>query len=55
MKADRMETHDLSKEMPDKIAALATLYDSEARRIGIKPWRGAQTPIGWGDNSKFKK
>ena len=53
MKADRLETHDL--EMPEKLTTLAALYDSEARRTGIKPWVGAQTPIGWDDNSKFKK
>jgi arylsulfatase len=55
MKADRLETHDLSKELPDKLTTLSALYDSEARRTGIKPWVGAQTPIGWDDNSKFKK
>ena len=34
---------------------MAALYDSEARRTGIKPWVGEQTPIGWDDNSKLKK
>ena len=40
---------------PEKLTTLAALYDSEARRTGIKPWVGEQTPIGWDDNSKFKK
>jgi arylsulfatase len=53
--ADRLETRDLAKAMPEKLTALAALYDSEARRTGIKPWVGRQTPIGWEDNSKFKR
>lgn len=55
MKNDRTETHDLSKEMPEKVVALAALYEKEARRIGIKTFRGRQTPVGWDDNSRFKK
>jgi arylsulfatase A-like enzyme len=55
MKRDRTETHDLSKEQPDRVAALAALYEKEANRIGIKPFTGRQTPVGWEDNSRFKK
>jgi arylsulfatase A-like enzyme len=55
MKKDRIETHDLARNMPDKVAELAALYQKEALRTGIKPWIGAQTPIGWQDNSKWKK
>jgi arylsulfatase len=55
MHTDRMETHDLAKEMPDKTSAMAALYDTWAKRTGIKPWVGAQTPIGWPDNSIYKK
>jgi arylsulfatase len=55
MKADRLETHDLASEFPEKVAALAALYDSWAQRTGVKRWVGPQTPIGWDDNSKYKK
>ena len=55
MKADRTETHDLSKEMPDKVSELAALYEKEAQRTGIKPFVGQQTPVGRDDDSRFKK
>lgn len=55
MKADRTETHDLSKEMPEKVAALSALYEKEAQRVGIKPFVGQQTPVGRDDDSRFKK
>jgi arylsulfatase A-like enzyme len=55
MKSDRMETRDLASEMPDKASAMADLYETWAKRTGIKPWVGAQTPIGWPDNSIYKK
>jgi arylsulfatase A-like enzyme len=55
MKADRTETHDLSKAMPEKVAALAALYDKESARVAIKPFTGRQTPVGRPDNSIFKK
>jgi arylsulfatase A-like enzyme len=54
MKADRLETHDLAKEMPEKVAEMAALYETCAKRTGVRPWVGAQTPIGWDDNSKFR-
>jgi len=55
MKKDRTETHDLAKEMPSKVAELTALYEKEAQRTGIKPFRGQQTPIGWDDNTKWTK
>ena len=55
MKADRLETHDLAKERPEKVAELTALYDAWAQRTGVKPWAGRQTPIGWDDNSIYKQ
>jgi arylsulfatase A-like enzyme len=55
LKSDRTETQDSSKEMPEKVTALAALYEQEAQRIGIKPFIGRQTPVGWDDNSRFRK
>jgi arylsulfatase A-like enzyme len=55
MKADRLEAHDLAKDLPEKVAALAALYDAWAQRTGVKAWVGSQTPIGWDDNSKYRK
>ncbi len=55
MKSDRLESHDLAKELPDKTAELTALYNTWADRTGVKPWTGRQTPIGWDDNSKYKK
>jgi arylsulfatase A-like enzyme len=55
MKSDRLEAHDLASQMPAKVAELAALYDTWAQRTGVKPWIGPQTPIGWDDNSKYKK
>jgi arylsulfatase A-like enzyme len=55
LKSDRTETRDRSKEMPDKVEALAALYEKEAQRTGIKPFTGRQTPVGRADNSIFKK
>jgi arylsulfatase A-like enzyme len=55
LKTDRAETRDLSKTMPEKVADLSAMYEKEAGRTGIKPFRGRQTPIGRDDYSKFKK
>ena len=55
LKTDRTETRDLSKEMPEKVTALAALYEKEAQRTGIKPFTGRQTPVGRVDNSIYKK
>jgi hypothetical protein len=33
--------------MPQKAAAMASLYSAWATRVGVKSWFGAQTPIGW--------
>jgi arylsulfatase A-like enzyme len=49
MRADRLEANDLSGAMPEKVAEMAEQYDAEAARIGIQPWRGPQTAIGWPD------
>jgi arylsulfatase A-like enzyme len=55
MKCDRTETHDLSKEMPDKVTTLAALYEKEAQRVGIKTFVDLQTPVGRDDDARFKK
>ncbi len=55
LKTDRTETRDLSKTMPEKVTALAALYAKEAERTGIRPFTGAQTPVGRDDNARFKK
>jgi len=55
MKVDRLEAHDLASDLPERVAALSALYDSWAQRTGVKPWVGPQTPIGWDDNSKYRK
>jgi len=49
MRIDRLEAIDLSDEMPDTAAAMIERYEAEAARIGIQPWRGRQTAIGWPD------
>lgn len=49
MRVDRLEANDLAAVMPDKVAEMAGRYDSEAERIGIQPWRGPQTAVGWPD------
>ena len=36
--ADRTETHDLSKQMPDKVHELESEYQTWADRVGVKPW-----------------
>jgi len=50
MRVDRMEANDLAARMPAKVQEMSALYDREAARIGIKPWVGAQTEIGWPDD-----
>jgi len=47
MSADRLEARNLAATRPDKVAEMSARYDSEAARIGIRPWRGAQTAVGW--------
>jgi arylsulfatase len=47
MSADRLEANDLAARMPDKVAELDALYATQAARIGIQPWRGPQTAVGW--------
>ena len=54
MTTDRLETHDLASEMPDRVAALSRLYEAWAARVGAKPWAGAQTEIGWPDPSRYR-
>jgi arylsulfatase A-like enzyme len=53
MDADRLETNDLAAEMPDKVAELAALYEDWAAGVGVLPWRGRQTAIGWDDLSRY--
>lgn len=55
MATDRLETHDLSQEMPARVAELSTLYDDWAARTGVKPWSGAQTAIGWDDPERYRR
>jgi arylsulfatase A-like enzyme len=47
LRVDRLEANDLSAAMPDKVAEMAERYAAEAERIGVLPWVGRQTPIGW--------
>jgi arylsulfatase len=52
MRQDRLETRDLSRQMPEKLAAMVALYEGWASRTGVKPWTGEQTPIGWPDAAR---
>ncbi len=54
MATDRLETHDLSREMPARVAELSRLYDDWAARTGVKPWSGPQTAIGWDDPERCR-
>jgi arylsulfatase len=53
--ADRLETSDLAKERPEKLAELTELYQAWAQRTGVKPWTGRQTPIGREDAAIYKQ
>ncbi len=55
MTADRTETHDLAKEKPEKVTELVALYQTWAKRAGIKDWVGRQTPVGRNDADMYKK
>ena len=55
IKKDRTETHDLSKDMPEKVAEMEKLYEQWAQRTGVKPWTQAQTPVGWADLTRWTK
>jgi arylsulfatase len=55
MAADRLETDDLSSEMPERVDELATMYDAWATRVGVRPWTGAQTEIGWPDRDRYRR
>jgi arylsulfatase len=55
MTKDRLETRDLSSEMPGRVGELSRLYDTWAARVGAKPWTGAQTEIGWPDLSRYRQ
>jgi arylsulfatase len=52
MRRDRLETRDLARQIPERVAAMTTLYERWAGRTGVKPWTGEQTPIGWPDASR---
>ena len=52
MRQDRLETRDLSRQMPERVAAMEALYERWAGRVGVKPWKGEQTPIGWPDAAR---
>jgi arylsulfatase A-like enzyme len=47
LSADRLEATDLAQAMPDRVDEMIALYEAEAERIGIRPWVGRQTAIGW--------
>jgi arylsulfatase len=47
MRADRLEANDLAQQMPARVAAMSALYQQWATRVGVPPWRGPQTPVGW--------
>ena len=49
MRADRLEANDLADQMPSRVAALSGLYEQWSARVGVPPWRGPQTPVGWGN------
>jgi arylsulfatase len=55
MKHDRLEAHDLARDMPEKAVDMAALYEAWAKRVGVKPWVGAQTPIGWDNPSRYTR
>ena len=52
MRQDRLETRDLSRQMPERVAAMEALYEQWAGRTGVKRWTGEQTPIGWPDAAR---
>jgi arylsulfatase A-like enzyme len=52
MRQDRLETRNLSRQTPERVAAMADLYEQWASRTGVKPWTGEQTPIGWPDAAR---
>jgi arylsulfatase A-like enzyme len=43
---DRSELRNLAAAHPERVRALASLYDGGAARSGVKPWTEPQTPIG---------
>jgi arylsulfatase len=55
MTTDRLETDDLAGRMPERAAALAAQYDAWAERVGVKPWQGEQTAIGWDDRDRYAR
>jgi arylsulfatase A-like enzyme len=55
MASDRLETDDLASQMPARVEALAQLYEAWATRVGVRPWAGAQTEIGWPDSQRFRR
>jgi len=55
LKADRLETRDLSADQPQRVKQLEALYMAWAKRSGVKPWKGAQTAIGWPDKGRYAR
>jgi arylsulfatase len=49
MRTDRLEANDLALQMPQRVAAMSSLYEQWAARVGVPEWRGRQTPVGWED------
>ncbi len=46
MEADRTELHDLASAQPERVKAMAAMWDAWAKRIGVQPWPMPQTPPG---------
>jgi arylsulfatase len=46
MSTDRLEANNLAATMPERVVAMAALYDEWAARTGIVPATGGQTAIG---------
>jgi arylsulfatase A-like enzyme len=44
MEADRTELHDLAAIQPDRMKAMAAMWDAWAQRCGVQPWPMPQTP-----------
>ena len=46
MEADRTEMHDLAASQPERVKAMAAMYDAWAKKIGVQPWPMPETPAG---------
>jgi arylsulfatase len=46
MEEDRTELHDLAASQPERVKAMAVMWDEWAKRCGVQPWPMQQTPPG---------